>query len=1050
MKNITKTIILFLVATVFYSVAETVTINSTRYKLRVYNHQEDAGIQYSPSDKTTIPVGMYDRPSGYDAEILCNFDLSPIPEGATINSVSLSYSVNSISGGTHPVVFFKNTRSWTGTPQYNALGNTPWPSSDLLVSETCDATGVRNFPSNANLISMVNEWISNTSDNHGIIVTNTPNYFAYNIDVSKVSLVIDYNVQTISHTIDLTIGSNGSVEVSAIGFPATTYSTNVSLDFDVGVEVTLRSIPGSAFYDVLWSGDITGNDETVTITLESDKMIAATFTMNLLKRDSLALVDLFTKTNGVNWTDNTNWLTLQPIDSWFGITITDNRVSAINLANNNMRDSIVTSIWTLNNLQSLRLNNNQLTSIIPMELGRLSNLQHLSLNDNQLTGSVPQEIGNLVNLTVLNISNNQLTGDIPSSYSALTNLSELIITGNNFLNLPNEITVLNPNDSCNLGGNQFCLLSPSVITWANTLDPDWASTQNCATPTFQITANPLTGSAPLNVTFTATNTGNSNIDSWLWDFDDGDSSTEQNPVHNFATSGIFTVEVTATGIGGNAINSTTITVVVSPLITVSATPLSGALPLDVTFTAVNNGGATNTWLWNFGDGSTATIQNPTHTYSTGGTFTVIATATGVGGTSIDSVVIEVTAPPIITLNASPITGEVPLPVTYSATSTGGAVSSWLWDYGDGTTGTVQNPPVHTYSNTGTYTATVTATNIAGTVTESQIITVVEATTTLTINAAGGGTSTPSGSIQVIQGVATSITATPAPGNIFVNWTVQSGSAIIANSSQSSTTVQTTDNSTIIANFALIEFTLTISSEANGTTDPSGDVTAQYGINVPVEAIADSGYIFAIWNVSSGTALIENATLASTNIICNDGDAEITASFSSTATKPLNQMLTITGTLTDTLGNPVGYPNSEDIDISVRLTTDAIAGDTLYTEFFHKTAGNGITVDNGVFIVRLGSGVSIQNLQSIISSHNNLYVEFTIENGVPDVLLPRTPLTAAPYTIASPTESTLHFNTIYGAGNPNDNGSEGNIGLYFIDNESGSTWIRLNTGWKMLD
>ncbi|MGB4505904.1 MAG: DUF3344 domain-containing protein [Candidatus Methanoculleus thermohydrogenotrophicum] len=69
----------------------------------------------------------------------------------------------------------------------------------------------------------------------------------------------------------------------------------------------------------------------------------------------------------------------------------------------------------------------------------------------------------------------------------------------------------------------------------------------------------------------------------------------------------------------------------APMIDFSADVTSGDAPLPVTFTATNTGGPVDDWLWDFGDNTTSTEQNPTHEYPGDGTYTVTLTATGPGG-----------------------------------------------------------------------------------------------------------------------------------------------------------------------------------------------------------------------------------------------------------------------------------------------------------------------------------------------------------------------------------------------------------------------------------
>ena len=106
-----------------------------------------------------------------------------------------------------------------------------------------------------------------------------------------------------------------------------------------------------------------------------------------------------------------------------------------------------------------------------------------------------------------------------------------------------------------------------------------------------------------------------------------------------------------------------------------------------------------TWNWNFDDGSNAaTLQNPTHTYSTYGVYSVrliVTTVSGLRDTVINNV--EVHPVPDASVSASPFTGCQPLTITFTNNTTidTGSISNWLWDFDDGTTSTQQNPE-HTY------------------------------------------------------------------------------------------------------------------------------------------------------------------------------------------------------------------------------------------------------------------------------------------------------------------------------------------------------------------
>ena len=107
----------------------------------------------------------------------------------------------------------------------------------------------------------------------------------------------------------------------------------------------------------------------------------------------------FTRHDGANWTDKTNWLSEEPMREWHGVTTDDEgRVTEVILNDNQLTGEIPTELGNLSNLTTMSLWGNQLTGEIPTELGNLSNLQSLYLNYNQLSGEIPTELGNLSNL----------------------------------------------------------------------------------------------------------------------------------------------------------------------------------------------------------------------------------------------------------------------------------------------------------------------------------------------------------------------------------------------------------------------------------------------------------------------------------------------------------------------------------------------------------------------------------------------------------------------------------------------------------------------------
>lgn len=155
-----------------------------------------------------------------------------------------------------------------------------------------------------------------------------------------------------------------------------------------------------------------------------------------------------------------------------------------------------------------------------------------------------------------------------------------------------------------------------------------------APPHAAFNANPTYGGFPLDVTFSNLSVGN--FDTSLWDFGDGTTSAQDSPMHTYQTAGSYTVSLTVSGIDGSDIFTRTnyINVYEPVIANFAGTPLSGTLPLSVTFTNLSTGAFDNC-LWDLGDGSTdQSCADPAHLYVVPGTYTVSLTATGPGGTDM--------------------------------------------------------------------------------------------------------------------------------------------------------------------------------------------------------------------------------------------------------------------------------------------------------------------------------------------------------------------------------------------------------------------------------
>ncbi|MFO1448887.1 MAG: PKD domain-containing protein [Opitutaceae bacterium] len=180
-----------------------------------------------------------------------------------------------------------------------------------------------------------------------------------------------------------------------------------------------------------------------------------------------------------------------------------------------------------------------------------------------------------------------------------------------------------------------------------------------------------------------------------------------------------------------------------PIASAIASATSGAIPLTVTFSSSGSydpDGTVTSYLWSFGSGFTSTEANPTYTYTAAGTFNVTLTVTDNDGlSSIATVGITVNPPPnqppTAVIAASATSGTAPLPVAFSGTGSfdpDGAIVSYAWSFGDGTTSSLVSPS-KSYSSPGTFTVQLKVTDDRGATASTTTTVVVTADRTLDVD-----------------------------------------------------------------------------------------------------------------------------------------------------------------------------------------------------------------------------------------------------------------------------------------------------------------------------
>jgi PKD repeat protein len=230
-------------------------------------------------------------------------------------------------------------------------------------------------------------------------------------------------------------------------------------------------------------------------------------------------------------------------------------------------------------------------------------------------------------------------------------------------------------------------------------------------------------------------------------------------------------------------------------VNMDASPLSGPAPLAVSFTGTATGGiAPYSYYWDFGDGNSASNQNPTHIYSGTGSFTANLTVTdSISNVSTDSKTINVTTPVHDVTTPSTPSGPANGSISYVYSfSSGGATCSqghnveFRFDWGDGTISSWSSSGVssHSWSSAGTYMVKAQArctvdtgimSNWSGSWTcqislpNTTSYLMLASITGISVSGEGGATNPPSGSHSFPTGTIVSIAASPNPNYRFSKW-----------------------------------------------------------------------------------------------------------------------------------------------------------------------------------------------------------------------------------------------------------------------------------------
>ncbi len=244
------------------------------------------------------------------------------------------------------------------------------------------------------------------------------------------------------------------------------------------------------------------------------------------------------------------------------------------------------------------------------------------------------------------------------------------------------------------------LIKPSYISIYDLPITNFSASNNCVNSTINFINN--------------TSIPSGTITSWSWSFGDGNSNSTQNPIYSYSVAGSYVVNLTATSSSGCQSSSTqTVLIDAKPIVQFSASVSSGCAPLSLNFNDLSTSTSSgSTYLWNFGDNATSSQQNPTHIYTSNGSYTVklyVTSPSGCNDSLIKTGYIVVNPSPIANFS---VTSSCLNSVSSFTDNSSGLINSWNWNFGDGNSSITQSPS-HVYSTSGNFSVTLVVFNSFG-------------------------------------------------------------------------------------------------------------------------------------------------------------------------------------------------------------------------------------------------------------------------------------------------------------------------------------------------
>lgn len=289
----------------------------------------------------------------------------------------------------------------------------------------------------------------------------------------------------------------------------------------------------------------------------------------------------------------------------------------------------------------------------------------------------------------------------------------------------NTSTSSNPSNTYTATGTYTVMLVAMNNTCSNDTTYFTINIQQAGSPVAQFSASNTSICSGDIITLTNSST---DATSYSWTTSGGtlSSTTATNPTLSVTTSGSYTVQLTAIGPGGTDVYTQTLSVSIqNPVASGTLSSSSVALP-SATVSFTNTSTNATSYYWDFGDGNTSSASSPTYTYSTAGTYTIMLIASN-GNCPNDTTYFTVTVNPAaptpiasFTANGATICVTDSIQITNNSSN----ATSYVWSCNGGIfSSTTAFEPTVSFTTSGSYTITLTASGPGGSDVTSQTISV---------------------------------------------------------------------------------------------------------------------------------------------------------------------------------------------------------------------------------------------------------------------------------------------------------------------------------------